>query len=82
MERINTTILEIAKGIQDRRGEVAALLNLGAAYLQFGDQAKAINYLQQSLAIAKGLKDRGGEANTLLGLGRAYLVLGDFDKAI
>ena len=56
--------------------------NLGNAYRNLGDGAKAIDYAQQKLAIAREIKDREGEGNALGNLGLVYGSLGDYAKAI
>jgi tetratricopeptide (TPR) repeat protein len=43
--------LIIYREIKDRKGEGAALGNLGLAYFDLGDYPKAIEYQQQTLAI-------------------------------
>ncbi|WP_445251973.1 tetratricopeptide repeat protein, partial [Microcoleus sp. B3-D7] len=50
--------LAIAREIKDRQSEGKALGNLGLAYHNLGDYAKAIEYTQQWLAIAREIKDR------------------------
>ncbi|MEG3918621.1 CHAT domain-containing protein, partial [Microcoleus sp. T3_A4] len=62
--------------------EGKALGNLGSAYRNIGDYAKAIDYAQQWLAIAREIKDRESEGKALGNLGSAYLSLGDYAKAI
>ena len=66
----------------DRRGEGAALGNLGLAYADLGEVHKAIEYSQQALAIAQEIGDRLGEGNHLGNLGIAYRSLGEVHKAI
>ncbi|MDZ7959783.1 MAG: tetratricopeptide repeat protein [Aulosira sp. DedQUE10] len=74
--------LIIYREIKHRKGEGAALGNLGIAYFHFGDYPKAIEYHQQSLAIAREIKNRDGESAALGNLGIAYDALGDYKKAI
>ena len=74
--------LIIYQKINDRQGEGAALVNLGAAYLSLGDYTKAIEYQQQSLAIAREINDQSGEGAALVNLGLAYHSLGDYTTAI
>ena len=66
----------------DRRGEGAALGNLGLAYAALGDARKAIEFYEQRLVIAREIGDRRGEGNALGNLGLAYAALGDARKAI
>ncbi|MEG4474455.1 CHAT domain-containing tetratricopeptide repeat protein, partial [Microcoleus sp. M2_C2] len=74
--------LAIAREVKDRRAEGSALGNLGIAYLDLGNYAKAIEYLQQWLAIAREVKDRRAEGSALTNLGVAYRYLGNYAKAI
>jgi len=74
--------LSIYREIKDRKGENAALNNLGIVYRSLGDYHKAIDYQQQSLKIARELKNREREGNALGNLGSTYLSLGDYPKAI
>ena len=71
-----------SRKIKHRQSEGAALGNLGIAYFSLGDYAKAIEYVQQSLAIAREIKDRETEGKALGSLGNAYLSLDDYAKAI
>jgi tetratricopeptide (TPR) repeat protein len=63
---------EIYRRIADRRGEGAALGNLGLTYADLGQPRLAIDCLQQSLAIAREVGDRRGEGAALGNLGIAY----------
>jgi tetratricopeptide (TPR) repeat protein len=74
--------LQIYREIKDRKGEGAALGNLGIAYDALGNYGKAIEYYEQWLAIAREIKDRRGEGNALGSLGVAYRALGNYGKAI
>ena len=65
-----------------RRGEAAALGNLGLAYFSLGDYERAIDFQQQALEIALQIGDRHGEAASLGNLGNAYYSLGDYERAI
>ena len=66
----------------DRRGEAAALGNLGNAYAALGDPRKAIEFHEQLLVTARELGDGSGEGAALGNLGNAYFALGDPRKAI
>ncbi|MDY3561682.1 tetratricopeptide repeat protein [Gemmata sp. JC673] len=68
--------------IGDRRGEGAALGNLGLAWAALGDARKAIGFHEQALAIGREIRDRSGEGNVLGNLGNAWAALGDTRKAI
>ncbi|MEG4455502.1 tetratricopeptide repeat protein, partial [Microcoleus sp. N9_A1] len=73
--------LAIAREIQDRLGEGAALGNLGIAYGALGEYTKAIEYAQLSLAIAREIQDRSGEGRALNNLGLALLKAGNPTEA-
>ncbi|MEQ9234167.1 tetratricopeptide repeat protein [Coleofasciculus sp. E2-BRE-01] len=62
--------------------EGQVLGNLGFAYLNLGDYAKAIDYSQQSLTIARANGDSQIEGQVLGNLGVIYLNQGDYPKAI
>jgi len=74
--------LTIAREIGDRRGEGAALGNLGIAYYSLGRYEEAIDFYQQRLTIAREIGDRQGEGNALGNLGVAYNSLGRYEEAI
>src|SRR5208283_2699710 len=74
--------LRIAREISNRRGEGAALGNLGLAYADLGDVRKAIEFYEQALIIDREIGDRRGEGAALGSLGNAYADLGDARKAI
>ncbi|WP_375492916.1 CHAT domain-containing protein [uncultured Nostoc sp.] len=63
--------LAIAREIKDRQSEGGALGNLGLAYKNLGNYAKAIEYEQQLLAIAREIKDRQSEAIALSNIARS-----------
>jgi tetratricopeptide (TPR) repeat protein len=73
--------LVIAREIGDRRGEGAALGNLGTAYADLGDARKAIEFYEQQLVIVREIGDRAGEAITSWNAGIAYAKLGDLERA-
>jgi tetratricopeptide (TPR) repeat protein len=53
--------LTVARAINDRYGQGAALDNLGTAYFYLSNYTKAIEYGQQSLAIVRAIQNRRGE---------------------
>ena len=74
--------LELAKELQDRRGEGKALGDLGIVYHALGEYNQAIDYQQQRLAISRAIKDNQGEGQALSNLGIVYHSLGEYNKAI
>jgi len=75
-------MLEAARRLKHRSSEGHALGNLGNAYEDLGETAKAIRYYEQVLAIARETGDRQGEGNAMGNLGIAYRTLGETRKAI
>ena len=74
--------LAVAKEIGDRRGEGAALCNMGSVFHSLGDNSKAIELYKQHLDIAREIGDRRGEGAVLGYMGIVCSELGDFRKAI
>jgi len=74
--------LTVARRLQDRVNEGAALGNLGLAYGDLGETRCAIEFFEQRLTIACEIGDRRGEGNALGSLGNAYIVLGETRRAI
>ncbi|WP_333065117.1 CHAT domain-containing tetratricopeptide repeat protein [Microcoleus sp. Pol7_B1] len=74
--------INLESAVKDRTSEAVALGKLAGAYLNLGDSAKAIEYLQQYLGLAPEIKNRQGERAALADLGAAYLSLGNYAKAI
>lgn len=74
--------IRAAREIGDRRGEEAALNNLGPSYTALGQVQKAIDHYQQALVISREIGDRRGEGATLGNLGLAYANLGEVQTAI
>jgi tetratricopeptide (TPR) repeat protein len=71
-----------ARRLRDRKGEGAALGNLGIAYANLGETRRAIQFFEQRLTIARELGDRKGEGIALGNLGVAYRKLGETHRAI
>jgi tetratricopeptide (TPR) repeat protein len=68
--------------IGDRNGEGGSLCNLGNAYNNLHDYAKAIEFYQKALPIQREAGNRQFEANSLGGLGDTYQSLSEYQKAI
>ncbi|MBW4493034.1 MAG: CHAT domain-containing protein [Oscillatoria princeps RMCB-10] len=66
--------------------EAQALNNLGVAYFQVGDYAKALESHQQQLALAQKLQALGegpsAQGQALVALATVYSALGNYEKAI
>ena len=74
--------LAIAHQLNNRGREGVLLGDLGFAYHQLDQKAKAIECYEQSLAIARELKDQQAEREALKRLASYYGSLGDFTKKI
>ena len=74
--------LAIAREICDRRGEGAALGNLGDAHADLGDARQAIGYYEQALLIDREIGYKPGEGSDLWNSARAHASLGNRPEAI
>ncbi len=74
--------LALSRKIGSRRGESAALGNLGTTHFLLGNLHEAIEYCQQALNIDREIGHRLGESQNLGSLGVSYANLGDLQKAI
>ena len=74
--------LAIFSEIGDRRGECAALGNLGLDYSDLGDPRKAIEFYEQALKISQEIGDRRNEGIHLGNMGMDYSHLGKHRKTI
>jgi tetratricopeptide (TPR) repeat protein len=73
--------LELARQLNDRRGESAALGNLGNVYDGQGELHRAIECHEQQLEICREIGDRQGEGNALWNIGLALRQIGEQEKA-
>lgn len=71
-----------ARSLGDRYGEAWVLNNLGVAYGQQLQSAKALDYLQQSLTLRRQLGDWYGQARTLNNIGVVLDGLKSYQEAI
>jgi serine/threonine protein kinase len=74
--------LSIAHEVGNRKGEAAALGNLGGIFQTLGDVQLAIGYHEQSLSIECEVGNKLGVAQSLSSLGEAYHELGELQRAI
>ena len=72
----------IAREIGDRRGEGAALGNLGNAYQNLGEPRRAIAYYEQARALAQAIGDRQNEAIHSWNLGLLLEGQGELPRAV
>ncbi len=70
------------RAIENKRGEAAALNNIGLVYVRLGEARKALDYYQQSLSLWRALGNRREEANTLSNLGVAEAQQNNFSQAL
>jgi tetratricopeptide (TPR) repeat protein len=73
--------LTLAQRVRDRKGEAAALGNLGLIYHQRGDLERAEEHHKRALAIDQEIGDKFGEAIDLGNLGNVYVDRGQLNKA-
>ena len=71
-QRLYNQALDRARTLRDRIGEGKSLLNLGNVSAIQKQPAKALDYLQQSLAVSRETHDAIGEADTLYTIARLY----------
>jgi len=72
----------ISRGLNDRRGEEAALANLGMAHAALSQPNTAMPYLQEALALAHRLGDLYGEIIILNNMNDLFVQLGQYDSAV
>ena len=77
-----TGVQTCALPISLRRGEGAALGNLGLVYAALRETRKAIEFYEQHLAIAREIGDRRGEGNALANMGNMLYGLGEKERGI
>ena len=76
------TALDAARRLRLLRAEGVHLGNLASAYMDLGEQRRAIGLQEQALAIARKIGDRRGEGHMLGNMGSAYLALGEPPRAM
>lgn len=74
--------LEIAKGIEFKKGEGYALKNIGLAYYVKGNFVEVYNYWQQSLDVFKSINDQLGISNLNSNIGAVHFNYADYPKAL
>ncbi|MFE1746410.1 tetratricopeptide repeat protein [Coleofasciculus sp. H7-2] len=74
--------LLIYRELENDKGELGILGNLGCVYGSLGEYDKAIEYQQNSLAIAQKIHDFSEQERLLLNLCATYCALGEYEKAI
>jgi len=74
--------IEILRGLGDKRGEGAALGNLGEVYRVQGRLDEAIAVYQKALLIVRDIGDKANEGIVLGNLGNVFKTRGRLDKAI
>jgi serine/threonine protein kinase/tetratricopeptide (TPR) repeat protein len=72
----------LARRVGDLHSEYRAVSVLGLNFLEAGDQASAIRYLQEALELARQLSLRRREGVELHNLGEAHYLLGRHDEAL
>jgi CHAT domain-containing protein len=64
-------VLRLYRSLEDRRGQVNTLNNIGHIYFALGDKQRALLYYKQALPLTRAASDRASEADTLYNLARA-----------
>ncbi len=75
-------INRISRQIGFRHGGAIALGNLGNAYADLSEPARALRVYEDQLAIVRIIGDRRGEANALGNLGLVAIDLSDHARAV
>src|SRR5690606_14511293 len=73
--------LELARKYDKEQSEVAALINIGASYIERGRPAEAIPYLKEVIHSKKGVNPYYKETNALYMIGVAYIYTEDYSLA-
>ena len=74
--------LKLYREAGNRSREALTLNSIGGAYLNLGENQKALDYYNQSLPLKRAIGDRGGEATILSNIGGIYLSFGEKQKAL
>jgi len=74
--------LKLYRKAGNRSREALTLHNMGGAYLNLGEQQKALEYYSQSLPLRRAVDDRGGEAVTLSSMAFVKRSLSNFTEAL
>ena len=74
--------LELYRRAGARRGEAAALNNIGVVYNALGERQKALEKYNEALPLRRDVGDTRGEAETLNDIGEVYRLLGEMQKAL
>jgi CHAT domain-containing protein/Tfp pilus assembly protein PilF len=78
----STAALSKYRALDDARGIVAALNNIGVAHSNLGAPKRAVGAYLEALSFAKRLPERSHEGTLLNNLGRSYSNLSELDSAI
>ncbi len=74
--------LKLNRSIDNRRGIVDNLNNLGALALRKGDPEAAVVSFEEALTLSRELRDFAAEADVLINLGAAHEAMGEAEKAL
>lgn len=73
--------LALFREAKDKRGEAAALNNIGNVYASTGNYSEALKVYEESLKIAKDIGDKVEEARALNNIGEVYRLTGKYREA-
>lgn len=74
--------LKLKKEVGDKSGEGTALMKIGMACADLGENQQALDYHRQALEAYRENGDKGGEGMTLLFMGIVWYNLGEYRKAL
>ena len=75
------TAREIFEKVDDKQGLSRVVSTIGRAYINQGDFATGLHYLNQQLVMATNLKDHGGVSEAYLNIGHVYAQQTDYERA-
>jgi tetratricopeptide (TPR) repeat protein len=75
-------LLEVARRAGDRRGEAAAMTDLGITQIQLGQTGQAVELLEKALGIYRELKDLASEVDVASPLGSALIATGQVARGL
>src|ERR1051325_4060260 len=68
--------------VNNKYGQASTLNNMGSAYLDLGEEEKALDQYKQALQIFREIGNKGGEAAALNNIGSVYSATGETQKSL
>lgn len=75
-------LLELEKGLGNKKGTAAALGNIGIIYSNLGDHTRALQYYGDAAEMFSKIGNKKGVAATFNNIGVTYWDLNDYDRAL